>query len=210
MAEELHVDGPVGRLEALLDEPDEPARGAAVVCHPHPLHGGTMQNTVVFRLARALWAAGFVTLRFNFRGVEGSAGQHDGEGGEEGDVAACLDLLAERYPGLPLWAAGYSFGARTVCELAPKDGRIERVVLVAPPVAVYDCRCLEDLRQPGLLVFGSGDEFGTLTELAQKHPALPEHLELHEITGADHFFRGRTPLLEESVRDHATRALEPR
>lgn len=169
-----------------------------------------MKNTVVFRVARALRAAGCVTLRFNFRGVEGSEGQHDGNGAEEGDVAACLDLLAERYPGVPLWGAGYSFGARTICELAPKEPRIERVVLVAPPVAVYDCRCLEELTQPGLLVFGSGDEFGTLTELAQKHAELPERLELHEIAGADHFFRGRTPLLEESVRDHATHALEQR
>jgi len=83
-------------------------------------------------------------------------------------------------------------------------------VLVAPPIAVYDCSCLDRIRQPGLLVFGSGDEFGTLTELAQKHPDLPEALEFHEIPGADHFFRGRTPLLEESIRDYATNVWESR
>jgi len=210
MTEEVQLEGPAGRLESLLDEPEGEARGAAVVCHPHPLHGGTMRNTIVVRTARAMRATGMATLRFNFRGVEGSAGTHDGAGAEAGDVRACLDHLAALYPGLPLWAAGYSFGARTICELAASEPRIERIVLVAPPVAVYDCSCLSAIPQPGLLVFGSGDEFGTLTEVAQKHPDLPEHLELHEIPGADHFFRGRTPLVEERVREYATQAWEAR
>ena len=93
----LDLQGPAGRLEALLEEPEGgPIRGAAVVCHPHPMHLGTMRNTIVFRTARALRAAGLVTLRFNFRSVEGSQGEHDGEGGEEGDVLAALDLLEQR------------------------------------------------------------------------------------------------------------------
>jgi len=179
-----------------------------VVCHPHPLHGGTMKNTVVFRVARAMRRAGFVTLRFNFRGVEGSEGEHDGSGAEGGDVAACLDFLSERYPDTPLWPAGYSFGARTVCELAVHDPRIERILLVAPPLAVYDCACLGELQQPGLLIFGGLDEFGTLADLAQKHPTLSEGLELHEIKGADHLFRGRSPLIEERVHDYATQVRE--
>ena len=130
MSEEVHVIGPVGRLEGIVEQPDGPVRGVAVICHPHPLHAGSMRNTIVFRTARALRAAGLVTLRFNFRGVEGSEGVHDGKGAEAGDVAACLDYLAERHPGLPLWGAGYSFGARTICELATHDERLERIVRV--------------------------------------------------------------------------------
>lgn len=205
---EVDLRGPAGRLEAILDEPeaereDATLRGAAVVCHPHPMHQGTMRNTVVYRTARALRAAGFATLRFNFRGVEGSEGVHDGEGAEEGDVAAALDLLEVRYPGLPLWAGGYSFGSRTTAGLAAKDERIRRLVMIALPVAVYDCSFLREVSQPGLIVFGGGDEFGTATELAQRYPGLPERIEVEEIPGADHFFRGRTPLVEHAVRTYA-------
>ncbi len=208
MTEEVHFRGPVGRLEGLLDEPEGEVRGAAVVCHPHPLHEGTMRNTIVFRAARALRAVGFATLRFNFRGVEGSEGTHHGEGGEEGDASAGLDLLQERFPGVPLWAAGYSFGSRTVCGLATRDERIQRLILIAFPVAVYECSCIEAVQRPGFLLFGGGDEFGTLTELAQRFPRLSEELEVDEIPGADHFFRGRTPILEERIQAYARRAVE--
>ncbi len=215
---ELELEGPAGRLEALLEEPgSDPGVGpgaprvpvgAAIVCHPHPLHGGSLQNTIVYRTSRALRAAGLATLRLNFRGVGGSEGRHDGEGGEEGDAATALEHLAQRYPGLPLWAAGYSFGSRVVCGLAAREPRIARLVLIACPVAVYECSCLDHLTQPGFLLFGGGDAFGTLTELAQRHPRLPERLETDEIPGADHFFRGRTPILEERVRDYALRAVK--
>jgi len=200
---EVDLRGPAGRLQAQLEEPDGAPVGAAVVCHPHPMHQGTLRNTIVFRTARALRSAGFATLRFNFRGVEGSEGVHDGNGAEQDDVAAALDLFESRYPGLPLWAAGYSFGSRTVAGLALSDARIRRLILIALPVAFYDCSFVERLTVPGLLVFGSGDEFGTGTELVQRHPGLPETLEVEEILGADHFFRGRTPLVEEAVAAHA-------
>ena len=208
----IHFPGPVGRLEALLETPEEdgtgPPRAAAVVCHPHPLHGGSMQNSIVFRVARALRAAGLVTLRLNFRGVEGSEGVHDGTGAEEGDVAAALDELELRFPGLPLWAAGYSFGSRTVCGLATRDERIERVLGIAFPVQVYDASVLARLRQPTLLVMGDRDEFGTAEDLDRLELALPDHVRIQEIAGADHFFRGRTPLVEEAVRTFATQIFE--
>lgn len=204
-SEAVTLAGPAGRLEGLYDASEGELRGAAVVCHPHPLHEGTMRNTIVYRIARALRGAGLATLRFNFRGVGASEGVHDGEGAEEGDAAVALDFLAARHPGHELWAAGYSFGSRTVGRLATRDERIARLVLVAFPLAAYDCSFLRDVRQPGLLVFGGGDPFGTLTELAQLYPDCPERLEVEEIVGADHFFRGRTPILEALVHDYALR-----
>ncbi len=205
----VEFQGPAGKLEGILDEPENVQKpiGVAVVCHPHPLHEGTMRNTIVFRTARALRAVGFITLRFNFRGVEESEGVHDGEGAEEQDAAAAFDYLGERYPGLPMWGAGFSFGSRTMAGLAPKDARIERVVLVAFPVAAYDCSFIKAVPQPGFLIFGSVDEFGTLAQFRAQFPELPERLEVHEIEGADHFFRGRTPLMEEAIRLYALRSL---
>ena len=213
----FHFPGPVGDLEGIHELPEASAdptgaglRGAAVVCHPHPLHGGTMRNTIVFRAARALRANGLATLRFNFRGVEGSEGKHDGTGGEELDVAAGLDYLEAQHPGVPLWAVGYSFGSRTVSGRALKDPRIEHVVLIALPVSVYDCSFVERVEQPGFALFGSADEFGTVAELREKHPSLfqgTSRLEIDEIEGADHFFRGRTPILEEKIHDHVRSAL---
>lgn len=200
---DVRIDGPAGALVGVFEEPEGEARGAAVVCHPHPLHGGTLRNTIVVRTARALRSVGMATLRINFRGVEGSEGVHDGTGAEEGDVAAALDWLRERLGDVPLWAAGYSFGARTVCGLAAREERIARVVLVALPVAVYTCEEICGLRQPGLAIFGTADEFGTARELRERFAALPPRLEIHEIPGADHFFRGKTPLVEEAVRAYA-------
>ena len=200
----IQVEGPAGVLEARLEEPDgrEP-RGAAVICHPHPLHGGSLENTICVRAARALRANGLATLRFNFRGVGASAGVHDGQGGEEKDVQACLDELVRRYPGLPQWGVGYSFGARTVGDLAARERRIVRVILIALPVGRYGHGRLAALEQPGLLLFGELDEFGTAADA----PPLGPGLEVNTIEGADHLFRGRTSLVEDHVRDYARSVL---
>jgi uncharacterized protein len=204
---EIHLSGPAGRLEGILEEPetrdDRGPRGAALLCHPHPLHGGSMRNSIVFRAARALRSVGFATLRLNFRGVEGSEGVHDGEGAEEGDAAAGLDHLQARYPRLPLWAVGYSFGARTLTLLAGRDPRIERLVLIAFPVRVYDPSPIASLTQPTLLLFGGADEFGTAASLRQRLVERPPNLTIEEIPAADHLFRGRTPEVEERVRSFA-------
>jgi alpha/beta superfamily hydrolase len=115
-----------------------------------------MDNNVVHRTARGLYDAGLAVVRFNFRGTGASEGTHDGQGGEEEDLRAAVDWLAARYPGVDLWAAGFSFGARTVAGLAPKEPRIARVVLVALPVLAYDCTFALKIQQPGA-IFMAGE-----------------------------------------------------
>jgi hypothetical protein len=212
----LFIPGPAGRLEALhWNAKDESggaiaARAAAVVCHPHPLGGGTMHNNVVFRLARGLQLAGLEVLRFNFRGVEASEGVHHGEGGEVEDARAALDWLAARVPGVPLWGAGFSFGARTMATLALSEARLEHLVLVALPAKAYDCSSVRDVRQPGLVLMAGADEFGNAADLRERVGELPAGLAVDEIPAVDHFFRGATPQLEARIRRHALATLETR
>lgn len=205
----IALQGPVGKLEAELWLPDGgvPPRAAAVVCHPHPLHGGTMRNNVVHRTARGLHDAGLAVLRFNFRGVGASEGVHDGNGAEELDLKAALDHLEGAVPGVPLWAAGFSFGSRTVAGYAPKDSRIERVVLVALPVLAYDCRMALDVRQPGAIFMAGEDNFGTLAALSADMPELLDRFHVEEIEDVDHFFTGKLDLLRERVGQWAERSL---
>ena len=203
------IPGPVGKLEGELWLPDDGAapRAAAVVCHPHPLHGGTMKNNVVHRTARGLHDAGIAVLRFNFRGVGASEGVHDGNGAEEEDLAAALTYLAEAVPGVPLWAGGFSFGSRTVVGLAPRDPRIERVVLVALPVIAYDCRHATKVPQPGAIFMAGEDTFGTLAVLRNQMPELLERFHVEEVPGADHFFTGKLDDLRLRVRNWAASQL---
>lgn len=211
---QLFIPGPVGRLEAILwmpkGEQDEELapRAVAVVCHPHPLAGGTMHNNVVFRTARGLQRAGFAVLRFDFRGVEGSEGSHDGRGGEDEDARAAVDWLAARFPGLAIWGAGFSFGARTMMALAPKEPRLARILLVALPVKSFDCSALALVPQPTHLVMSGNDEHGSYSDLRARFPALPAHIDAEVIEGVDHFFRGKTPELEARVRRYAEQTLE--
>ena len=204
----LFIPGPVGQLEAILWEPggdfvDRPPRAAAVVCHPHPLHGGTMHNNVVFRTARGLQSAGAAVLRFNFRGVESSEGEHDDGVGEVEDARAALDFMAERFPGLPLWAAGFSFGSRTQATLGCEDERIARLFLITMPCIPYDCSMVLRVLPPTWILMAGEDEFGSLADLKARFPELPEHVSVDQIDGVDHFFRGQTPELERRVRAQA-------
>ncbi|HTF90770.1 MAG TPA: hypothetical protein VK843_20285 [Planctomycetota bacterium] len=195
------IPGPVGRLEAILWEPLHGAapRAAALVCHPHPKGGGTMDNNVVFRTARGLQHAGLAVLRFNFRGVGASEGSHDGEGAEDMDAAAGLDLLEQRFPALELWGAGFSFGARTIARLARADRRIRRLLCVTMPCVAYDCSFLRDVLPPTHLLMAGLDQYGNLSELRSRVPELPAHFTFDEIPAVDHFFTGKTPELEARV-----------
>ncbi|HVF55137.1 MAG TPA: alpha/beta fold hydrolase [Pyrinomonadaceae bacterium] len=188
-----------GRLEAILKEPrtagGEGARGVALVLHPHPLHGGTMHNKVVFRAARALNDAGLVALRINFRGVGLSTGAHDhARGGEQEDARAALDYLAENYPNRPVTLAGFSFGARVGLEVGTRDRRVRRLVGIGTPVSIlerdYDFSFLRECRKPLLLVQGERDEFGDVATLRRLAAELPPEarVRVEIIPGAGHFF----------------------
>src|SRR5580658_791849 len=136
--ESLFLSGPAGRLEALLEEPGEALpRAAALVCHPHPQHGGTMHNKVVYRIARGLRRAGAAVLRFNYRGVSLSEGVYDRGEGELEDAGVALSYLRERYPDLPFTLAGFSFGSRIALRLACEE-KARRVVAVGFPVGYKD------------------------------------------------------------------------
>jgi alpha/beta superfamily hydrolase len=195
------IPGPVGRLEAILWEPLQGAapRAAAVVCHPHPRGGGTMDNNVVFRAARGMQHAGLAVLRFNFRGVGASEGEYDGNGAEELDAAAALSFLEGRFPKLSLWGAGFSFGARTIAGLARRDRRIARLFCITMPSRVFDCSYIKDVLPPTRILLAGEDDFGNLADLRTLIPDLPAHIECDEIPGVDHFFKGKTPELEARV-----------
>ncbi len=168
-----------------------------------------MRNNVVYRAARGLQAAGLIVVRFTFRGTGLSAGEHDGNGAEDGDLVAVLDWMAKEYPGLELWAAGFSFGSRTVASVASRYPRIMRSLLIALPVSVYPCEFARELEGPGLVLMAGADDFGTLAVLKERLPELAEAFETQEVPAADHFFKQDLPELEERIRDWAARSLSP-
>ena len=130
----MQLAGPAGSLEAILETPaDDTVSGAAVVCHPHPQHGGTMHNKVAHTVARAFVRCGFAALRFNFRGTEGSEGQFDGGKGELDDALAAIDWLQARYPAAPSWVSGFSFGA-AIAVRAAVTRDVDGLVSVAPAI----------------------------------------------------------------------------
>lgn len=155
-----------GELEAILKEPKGDVKGVAVVCHPHPLGGGTMHNKVVYRAAAGLNDAGLITLRFNFRGVGNSTGEHDDGDGERQDVRDAMDYLSNEFPDHEMMLAGFSFGSRVGTEVGMSDDRINRLISIGTPVDKYhDYEFLTDLTKPILFVHGDSDEFGSVENL---------------------------------------------
>lgn len=190
-AGKLFIPAPHGRLEAILKEPrDGEVRGAAFVLHPHPLGGGTMHNKVVFRAAVALNEASLVTLRVNFRGVGQSSGMHDEGYGEQDDVRAGLNYLAEKYPGQEITLCGFSFGARVGLEVGMADDRVVRLIAIGTPVDKYDFSFIEQCHKPILFVHGENDEYGDVNRLREivERIAAKAPAELRVIEGAGHFF----------------------
>lgn len=206
----LTLDGPAGALEALLNEPasppgsesaDQAPRAAVVFAHPHPQQGGTMHTKAVFQGAKGLTRIGCAVLRFNFRGVGASAGTFDEGEGEQADYKAALDAMAGRYPGVPLWAAGFSFGAWIALEAGAVDPRVSVLIGVAPPVsrAAYSFEHTLASTKPKFLIQGDLDEVCPVKDLWAFYAKLEDPKELVLIDGANHLFEGKTREVGEAL-----------
>ena len=183
------LPGPAGALEGLLQEREGARPGLiAVVCHPHPLYGGTLNNKVVHRVAGTLHALGLAVLRFNFRGVGRSEGRYDQGAGELEDARAALAWLSARHPGTRRWMAGFSFGSWIAARLAAADPSIERLILVAPPVRSSSFEVLHTLATPKLVVQGTADTMCPMEALEREFPLWAKPAERVVIEGANHFF----------------------
>lgn len=203
----MHIDlaGPSGRLEGLLDVPREgqPLRAAVVFAHPHPQQGGTMHTKAVFQGAKGLTRIGCAVLRFNFRSVGRSAGTFDDGRGEVEDYRAALDFMAARYPGTPLWAAGFSFGSWISLETGAADPRVSALIAIAPPIARDGYtfpRTLESTK-PKFFIQGDLDELCPVKSLWAFYARLKEPKELVVIDGANHLFEHKTQEVGEALED---------
>lgn len=194
----LWIEGPAGRLEAAL-RIATPARAAAVLAHPHPLHGGTLDNPVIFHADRALNQAGITTLRFNFRGTGSSQGVHDDGRGETDDVARAAIWLRGAAPGVPLFLVGYSFGALCSLRYAVRNEPVAGVIAIGLPVRLFPLDEVDELTSPLAVVQGSADDFGPPDEVRTRVGNAAHPVDLRIIDGATHFFDGRAPDVAEAV-----------
>lgn len=215
----IYIPGPAGRLEALVDDPrslcttaSPPATvpsearpsaelptAAVVLAHPHPLHGGTMHTKIVFQAAKAFCHLGCAVLRFNFRGVGVSAGSFADGVGELDDFRAALDFMADRHPGVPLWAAGVSFGSWVAMTAGAGDSRVTALTGIALPATMYDFSSARDSAKPKYFIHGERDEICPLGAVWELYGHAAEPKELVVIDGADHLFDGRTAEVSEAI-----------
>ena len=197
------LEGPAGRLEAILWAPLALARHrpplAAVVCHPHPLFGGTMHNKVVYQAAKSLDPLGLPVLRFNFRGAGLSTGKHDRGVGEQDDVRAALDFLAKQFPGVPLLLAGFSFGAWVGLRVGCEDTRVTHLIGLGIPVNSSGFSFLRQCKKPKLFVHGSKDQYGAIEKVKHLVALLPGENHLVVVQGVDHFFAGKLDQLDAAI-----------
>lgn len=203
MRQALSIPGPAGRLQAILAEPDgapESVQYAVAVCHPHPLHSGTMHNKVVHYLSKTFADHGAAALRFNYRGVGESEGGYDEGQGETDDVLAALDWLQTRYPQARLWLAGFSFGAYTSLKAASLRD-IAGLVSVAPPVHLFDMTQLPLPNCPWLVVQGDQDMVVSFAAVQQWVTQLSGAPHFVPMAGIGHFFHGKLNLLQGVVSD---------
>ena len=207
------LNGPTGQLEALLNVGAENASHAALVCHPHPMYGGTLHNKVVFHAMKALNSFGFPVLRFNFRGAGLSHGEHSNGIGEVDDVRAALDWLEREYR-QPIIFAGFSFGAAVGLQAACPDARVDALIALGTPVSPVDDRSYEydflgTCSKPKLFVSGARDQFGPRAKLQHLVDSVPDPKKLVVIEGADHFFEGRLRELREAIESWTSELVQP-
>ncbi len=194
------LQGSAGRLEALLQERDSHDHAiTAVVCHPHPLYGGTLHNKVAHRVASALFGMGVAVLRFNFRGVGASEGAFDQGRGELEDAQAALAFLRERYPGARRWIAGFSFGSWVASRLAAGEADAEQLILIAPPVHTQTFEEMRTCVVPKLVIQGRADDICRPENLGRVFPGWADPKRLIEVPQASHFFDKQLPELAEAI-----------
>jgi alpha/beta superfamily hydrolase len=200
------LEGPVGPLEAILWKPVAQGRAplAALVCHPHPLFGGTMHNKVVYQASKTLDSLGLPVLRFNFRGAGLSGGAHDRGRGEQGDVKAAVDFLAEEFPGISLLVAGFSFGCWVGLGVGCADERVQELIGMGTPVNSSDFSYLQNCEKPKLFVHGANDEHGEVGKVEALVGSLPGENRLVVVGEADHFFVGKLDQVDAAIRNWVT------
>lgn len=195
------LPGPAGRIEALLWTSPRPVPAmAAVVCHPHPLYGGTMHNKVIFQVAKTLHGLGMPVLRFNFRGAGLSEGKHDRGRGEGDDIRAALDFLANEFTGLPILLGGFSFGAWVGLRVGCGDSRVTELAGLGIPVNSSSLDYLRACPKPKLFIHGTGDQYGSREKVEALFASLPEPKRLAFVEGADHFFAGKLDQVDAALR----------
>jgi uncharacterized protein len=197
------LQGPVGQLEALLWTPRSttPPPMAALVCHPHPLFGGTMHNKVIFQATKSLDSFGIPVLRFNFRGAGLSAGAHDRGLGERDDVRTALKFLIEEFSGVPLLVAGFSFGSVVGLRVGCETPEVTQLIGLGLPVNNADVSFLFACAKPKLFVHGSNDEHGDLKKVEELVPEFAGQNHLVIVEGVDHFFAGKLNELDKAITD---------
>lgn len=207
----IFLKGPAGRLEAILwtafaAQPDF----VAVVCHPHPLYGGTIHNKVVYRTAKALHQRGASVLRFNFRGAGQSEGVHDRGIGEQADVRAALDYLSTEFPGRAIVLAGFSFGSWVGLRVGCEDPRVISLIGLGLPVDNVEVSYLRACVKPKLIIQGGQDQFGSRANIEALFATIPEPKRLVIVEGADHFFAGHLDAIGTAIDAWLVHPLFPR
>jgi alpha/beta superfamily hydrolase len=198
--ESLMLAGPAGKLEALLEEPEDRDPGEAfLVCHPHPQFGGTMHNKVVYRIARGLRRTGAVVLRFNYRGVNLSEGKYDEGAGELEDARSALGFLRSRYPNLPYSLAGFSFGSRIILKLGCESDGVSRLMAVGVPTSYAETAKLGNCDVPRVFIQSTHDQFGPVPAMQEYFDRLSGPKRLIWVEANDHFFAGALDRFEEAV-----------
>jgi alpha/beta superfamily hydrolase len=195
------IPGPAGPLECLIEQPKNQPRAVVVFAHPLPTEGGTMHTKVVFQGAKALARIGCIVLRFNFRGVGLSSGEWDKGVGEMADFKAAVDYVAERHPGLDIWAAGFSFGSYIAMTAGADDDRVCALVGIAPPVDRYEFATVKQSTKPKFIIHGEDDELISLKLVRQFYASLPEPKEFVQIDSANHLFDGQASEVGDALED---------
>ena len=202
----ISIQGPVGQLEAIVSPPSKQELAIiAIICHPHPLYGGSMNNKVVTTIARALFDLDIWSIRFNFRGVGASEGHYDEGRGETEDLLAVLRWVKEMFPSHTIWLAGFSFGAYVATKVATLENDIAQLITIAPAVNHFDFNNFVDIHCPWLLIMGEEDEVVPVEEVRVWAKSLPVPMQIILLPGVTHFFHGHLVDLREQLKSNLSR-----